>query len=1705
MLATVMCAAMVFQPLTTFAANDGTISVGLDVGSTCKYGSYSTRYYTDTTNNNSFAYCVQPSKNSPAGGTYTASVSDLPGLRAILYYGYGGPGFEDPNYGAKKIFDFSESEIAAKRLPYAYTHTLTALAYYGGNWDAMGSSIQQGMVDLKDAFSTVYEFYRDKDSIVPSGFTAYLFSTGSTQTMATWRYVPKGYLNLKKISANPALTNGNSCYSLEGAEFGVYTEHACTNQIANLKTDASGNSNTVEMDEGTYYVKENVAPKGFALSSEVKTVTVISGQTATVSFTDLPQSDPVRVVLGKIDKETNKNKPQGSASLAGAEFTVKYYDGFCDTDPAAQGKTAIRTWILRTSESGSAILADSYKISGDDFWYRTNGDVTLPLGTITIQETKAPTGYLLNDEVYVRKITSMPNTEIVNTYNQPTIPEQTIRGGVKIAKMDSEKGKSEAQGSATLGNAEFSIVTLNENPVVVEGKEYSKGQVVKTIVTDSKTKIASTASDTLPHGDYKIFESKSPYGYLKEGTLERTFSIRENGVIVDLTSSENAILNDVIRGGVKIAKRDYESKENVPLGGASLGNAQFDIITLNENTVLVEGKEYSKGQVVKTIVTDSETNIATTAADTLSHGHYKIVESGLPEGYLMQGILSQEFDITQDGVIVDLTDVDHSIQDQVKRGDFDISKIDSSSQNTMANVKFRITSNTTGESHEFTTDENGYYSSASDWNKHSSNTNGGGAEDGMWFGIDSNGNQVAVNDNLGALPYDTYTIEELPCTANEGKRLYVGTLTIKRDGVTIHMNNIENVGVTIGTTAKDAKTGTQYVCAEDDATIIDTVTMSGLENNVEYTLVGTLIDKETGLAVKDAEGRAVTSSVTFKPTTDMMYRDMEFDFDASGLAGHDVVVFEELYQGEKLAASHKDLSDEGQTVHFPGIGTKASDKNTGIDVSMADEEVTLVDTVSYTNLQPGKKYTLTGTLMDKETGEAVRDKEGNKITAKASFTPEEADGMAELEFTFDGSLFAGKTVVAFEELSRNDKVYAVHADINDEAQTVHFPKISTKVKDSDTGENASYADAEITLVDTVSYENLTPGYSYTVKGIIYDKETGEPLKINGEQVTAEAMFTPEETSGTVDVAFLFAGKELAGKTLVVFETVYYGSASGEEIVAEHKDLSDEGQTIHIPEVGTTVSDSETGINLSHADDEITVTDTVSYKNLIPGKEYKLTGVLMDKETGEAVLDKEENVITSEISFIPEEPEATVDVVFTFDGTELAGRTVVAFEELSRNDKVYAVHADISDEAQTLYIPKIGTTVTDSDTQENASCADEEITLIDTVSYEGLNPNCTYTVKGIIYDKNTKKPLMVNGEEVTAEAELTPGESFGTVDVSFTFSGKGLAGKTLVIFETVYYNNGEEEIAVAEHADINDEGQTIHIPEVGTTIKDSETGINLSHADDKIMLTDTVSFENLIPGKEYTLTGTLMDKETGKELLDKDGNIITAKSSFIPEETSGTTEVLFVFDGTGLAGKTVVAFEELSRNDKVYAVHADIEDEAQTIHFPEIHTNAVDAITQEHTGIVGEKMQLIDTVSYKNLVPGKEYTAKGILMDKSTGKEFLDASGNAVTAETIFTPEKANGSVEVVFEFTGTTAATIVVMENLYYEDNLVAEHADINEENQTVTYSILEKAKTGDKSPIEALLVIAIGAGVAIGAVLYLKKKDSREQNKKKNHGKKEE
>lgn len=241
------------------------------------------------------------------------------------------------------------------------------------------------------------------------------------------------------------------------------------------------------------------------------------------------------------------------------------------------------------------------------------------------------------------------------------------------------------------------------------------------------------------------------------------------------------------------------------------------------------------------------------------------------------------------------------------------------------------------------------------------------------------------------------------------------------------------------------------------------------------------------------------------------------------------------------------------------------------------------------------------------------------------------------------------------------------------------------------------------------------------------------------------------------------------------------------------------------------------------------------------------------------------------------------------------------------------------------------------------------------------------------DQESGKPIEIDGKPVTAETTFKPKKSSGSAKVTFTFNASSLKGKTIVVFEELY----QEDLKLAVHADITDQDQTIYFPEIGTTAKDKETDMNLSQADKEVTLVDTVAYKNLLPGEEYVMTGTLMDKETGKP-VEIDKKEVTAETTFTPKESSGTVDVIFSFDGTSLAGKTVVVFESATYDGKEFATHADLEDNGQTIYFPEIATTAKDKADGDHFAKTDKEITIVDTVKYSNLIPGKQQS-QGIII------------------------------------------------------------------------------------------------------------------------------
>ena len=378
---------------------------------------------------------------------------------------------------------------------------------------------------------------------------------------------------------------------------------------------------------------------------------------------------------------------------------------------------------------------------------------------------------------------------------------------------------------------------------------------------------------------------------------------------------------------------------------------------------------------------------------------------------------------------------------------------------------------------------------------------------------------------------------------------------------------------------------------------------------------------------------------------------------------------------------------------------------------------------------------------------------------------------------------------------------------------------------------------------------------------------------------------------------------------------------------------------------------------------------------------------MDKETSEKLL-VDGKGITAETVFVPETKNGSVDVTFIFDATGLHGKEIVVFEDLYRENVLLATHADINDEGQTIKVknPEIGTTASFEGEKEIDPL--DKVTLTDTVSYKDLTPGKEYRVTGVLMDKSNGKELLINGEKVTAEATFVATEASGSVDVTFIFDATGLHGKGIVVFEDLYREN----VLLATHADINDEGQTVKIknPEIGTkATADGKKEITA----DKITITDVVSYKDLTPGKEYKLTGVLMNKATNDKLL-IDGKEITAEATFTPKATTGEVEMTFTFDARELTAETeVVVFETLYRNGIEIAVHADIEDECQTVKILPLHgsimTTKVNA-DDPTDKISGATFGVYSDADGDGIFNAKTDKLVGTLQEGNTGVYTLDS-------------------------------------------------------------------------------------------------------------------
>ena len=714
---------------------------------------------------------------------------------------------------------------------------------------------------------------------------------------------------------------------------------------------------------------------------------------------------------------------------------------------------------------------------------------------------------------------------------------EDIRGGFRLQKIDNDLDEQYVQGDATLEGAEFTAFNKSGHAVFLGEKKINQGEAAVTIRTD-KNGLAKSSADALPYGDYLVKETKAPAGYLLNEKWSRAISIRKDGEIIDITS--DPVRENVQRGGVQIVKRDKELKKSEALGGADLNGIEMTIKNVSGHDVLVRSdigsgenkvdwkalsskkdlidsgkvKRVKSGEDMGKITVhwneEKKAYTAETLADDLPYGTYTVRESKTNNSYQRTDKTEHRFEVRKDGTIYAYDNGLEEIMtfdDYVYRSDLQGTKIGDGDSRRFQYVPFKITSVANGETHVVVADNNGFFSTkdrrtqdeleededadtarkqnpfddlltAKEIKKADLQKREAQMLMGVWFGTGEFGTKADMNSKFGALPYDSYIIEEIATDENAGYTMqkFFFTVDAKSQNGLVDLETITNDIPEIGTQA--AVNGSNAnVSPAKEITLIDTIEYKNLIKGETYVAKGRLVDKKTGETIKDAAGKEITSEVKFEAKRANGKVKVEFKFDGSNMWGRDTVVFETLYDAEgRIIARHEDPKDEGQTVTWkdeekPKIGTTLTDGK-GKKEIVSSEETTLVDEVAYEGLYTDQWYVITGTLMVKETGDPLVEK-GKEITVTSEpFKPWRSKGKQKITFKINTKGLEGKELVAFETAYRLDgfkkgddlkkakktKV-AEHKDINDKGQTVKIVKPETPTREGGpkTGDNTKIA------------------------------------------------------------------------------------------------------------------------------------------------------------------------------------------------------------------------------------------------------------------------------------------------------------------------------------------------------------------------------------------------------------------------------------------------------------------------------------------------------------------------------------------------------------------------------------------------------------------------------------------------------------------------
>lgn len=579
--------------------------------------------------------CASPNKATPGTGTnyYDSTEYTNDTVARVIYWSLGN-GWDDEEWGVLRDYSEDVRTIIA--------HHTVALAMGNDDWNTTYSGAMALGDDSKIGYQLCMELLNVAANISTGDWDCTVIYISDPdhdcQNIAVYKeaYNPPieltGSVRFHKESAMPSISDGNSCYSLDGAEISIYSDADCTDLLDTLTTGEDGYTDYYsttfrEGDSVTLYFKETKAPKGFLINDEVRSITLDSEDSYTEIISDMPGNDPITLLL---KKQTADGHGSGDTRLEGAEYTVKYYDILSDIDPAIAGNEAKYTWIFRTNERGYIFLADNYLVTGSDGLVKDiSGMYTLPLGTITLQETKAPEGYLLNDTVYVAQTVLDSGNNTVRTTNLPTddnaAQETPYEGTISIQKF---LGGSTVKTSEP--DSEFEIYLTSAGSYDAAPEESRQ-----TITTDAN---GYAITKRLPYGTYTVHQTKGNNKYYFVDDMEITIS--ENN------ANYHKILEDSpIEFYIKMVKKDADTGNTVNVAGTT-----FELYDDNGSKISFNIMTSSGMQTIDSFTTDENGCVYT--AEKLLKGNYTLVETKAPDGYVLDSTPVQ-FTVSEDTYTAD--------------------------------------------------------------------------------------------------------------------------------------------------------------------------------------------------------------------------------------------------------------------------------------------------------------------------------------------------------------------------------------------------------------------------------------------------------------------------------------------------------------------------------------------------------------------------------------------------------------------------------------------------------------------------------------------------------------------------------------------------------------------------------------------------------------------------------------------------------------------------------------------------------------------------------------------------------------------------------------------------------------------------------------------------------------------------------------------